>query len=79
MTLILMNCNYFISLDNKGVSRVTIAVVLGVGLTVVIFACLGYFLCREHFEQKQFKNHRQLLKMERLKKVTLPNAVNKHP
>lgn len=49
-------------------SNVTLAVVLGVCLTVIIFGCIGYFLCRGHLENKKFMNHRQLLKMERLNK-----------
>jgi hypothetical protein len=55
--------------DNDGDVKVTIAVVLGVGLTVIILGCFGFFLCRGHFERKKFHIHGQLVKMERKNKV----------
>ena len=60
--------------DDSDDFKVTIAVVIGVSLTVAILGCVGFFLCRGHLERKKFQNHRQLVKMER--KHEVPGFVN---
>ena len=51
--------------DDNDDFKVTVAVVIGVSLTVAILGCVGFFLCRGHLERKKFQNHRQLVKIER--------------